>query len=299
MWRREYEWIRDDAAPADPSMAESARPGSISACLVVRHEEDTIARCLESLNGVVDEIVVVHDGPCADRTLDIAARFGCRTIEAPFYGHCERHTPLAYSEARGEWLLNLDSDEFLSPPLRASLSELVRDPDVNGYEFLWSHWDGQRYITRDGPYKLVLFRRQATRMVGVIHVPEQVDGTTRRLPLHLEHRPPGGHRRLGSLLRKMQRRAHLQAREYVTPLDTVPRFNYPGSVRWTDRREWTNRLSPLLIVPAALHTFRFVLFDLRRQLGLREALRFAATEAAYRGLVTAHVAWYRYVRSAS
>lgn len=45
---------------------------SISACLVVRNEEAVIERCLESLAGVVDEIVLVHDGECEDRTLEIA-----------------------------------------------------------------------------------------------------------------------------------------------------------------------------------------------------------------------------------
>jgi len=247
----------------------------------------------------VDEIIVVHDGPCSDRTLQLAAAHNCRVIEAPFYGHCERHTPLAYSEARSEWLLNLDADEFLSPELRAALPVLVREPGVDGYSFLWKHWDGERYITEHGPYKLVLFRRRLTRMLGVIHAPEHVDGTVRALPLHLEHRPPAGHRTIGTLVNKWRVRARLHAREYVTPLDSVPRFNYPGVVRWTSRREWTNRLAPLLILPAALHTFVFVWSDLRGQLGAREAFRFAVSEAIYRGMVTAYAGWYRYFPAAT
>jgi glycosyltransferase involved in cell wall biosynthesis len=295
MSRREFEWVPDQTAaraiPAD------GRPGTISACLVVHHEESTIGRCLDSLHGVVDEIVVVHDGPCRDRTLAIAAGYGARVIEAPLYGHCERHTPLAYAEATGEWLLNLDADEFLSAALAARLGELVRDPDVDGYEFLWKHWDGERYVTEAGPYKLVLFRRRAARMVGLIHQPEAVDGSVRRVGLHLEHRPPSGHRTMGAMMTKWRRRARLHAREYVEPLDEVPRFNYPGLLKWTARRELTTRLAPLLVVPAALHTFGFVLLHLWRELGPREALRFATTEAVYRGMVTAWVAWYRYVWS--
>jgi glycosyltransferase involved in cell wall biosynthesis len=271
------------------------RAASISACLVVRNEQATIERCLESLEGVVDEVVIVHDGPCTDRTLDIAKRFGCRIVEAAYYGHCEHHTPRAYCEARGEWILNLDADEFLSPCLRNELPRLVRTPGIDGYELLWTHWNGDRYVTKNGPYKLALFRRCATRMLGIIHAPEDVDGTVRRVPFHLEHRPPAGQRRLRAMLGKWRRRARLQAREYVTSLEHVPRFNYPGSVRWTRRRLLTNQWSPLLIVPAALHTFYVVLTDLWRELGPREALRFASTEAAYRAMVTACVAWYRYV----
>jgi hypothetical protein len=295
-WRREYEWAPAASSADHSAAAETA--GLISACLVVHNEAGTIGRCLESLRGVVDECIVVHDGPCVDRTLDIARDFGCRVVEAPHYGHCERHTPLAYETARGEWILNLDADEFLSAPLAAELRALTRRADADGYEFLWPHWDGRRYVTSAGPHKLALFRRSATRMVGLIHVPEEVSGRVVRVPLLLEHRPQGRPRRVGALIGKFRRRAPLHAREYVEPLDDVPRFNYPGVLRWTPRREWTTRWSPLLIVPAALHTFYVVMADLRSSLGTREALRFAASEAVYRGMVTALVAWYRYARPA-
>ena len=42
---------------------------TISACLVVHNEEKLIGRCLESIKNLVDEIIVVHDGPCQDKTL--------------------------------------------------------------------------------------------------------------------------------------------------------------------------------------------------------------------------------------
>src|SRR5947209_4203128 len=63
---------------------------SISACLVVHDEEKLIERCLASLDGVVDEIVLVHDGPCTDRTLDIARGYGARVFERPRHGEAER-----------------------------------------------------------------------------------------------------------------------------------------------------------------------------------------------------------------
>jgi glycosyltransferase involved in cell wall biosynthesis len=292
-WRREYDWVPDQRIRPDSTTGAA---GVISACIVVRNEERTIARCLDSLRGVVDECIVVHDGPCADRTIEIAAERGCRVFEAPFYGHCERHTPRAYQEARGEWILNLDADEFLSSSLADHLRQLTEDTGVDGYELLWKHWDGARYVTDAGPYKLALFRRRAARMIGIIHVPEEIDGVVRRVPLHLEHRPPAGHRGARAILRKFGRRAGLQAREYLSSLNGVPRFNYPGTVRWSRRREMSNRWAPLLIGPAALHTFYVVSRNLWRELGVGETIRFASTEAIYRAMVTATVAWYRYIR---
>ena len=55
-------------------------PGSISACIVARNEEALIDRCLDSLDGVVDEVVLVHSGPCEDRTIEIAHTCGATPI---------------------------------------------------------------------------------------------------------------------------------------------------------------------------------------------------------------------------
>ena len=155
-------------------------PGSVSACLVVRNEEAVIERCLQSLAGVVDEIVLVHDGECEDRTLEIAERHRCRTFVRPLVGHAEVATVFAYEQARGEWILTLDADEFLSEPLRRELRALVSETDINGYEVLLRMWDGRRHITENGPFKLSLFRRSRVHVLGMIHAVEQVDPPVRR-----------------------------------------------------------------------------------------------------------------------
>jgi glycosyltransferase involved in cell wall biosynthesis len=268
--------------------------GSISACLVVRNEEDVIERSLTSVEGVVDEIVLVHSGPCEDRTLEIAARYGCRVFEAPDGGYGERNRPFAYERARGEWLLHLDADEFLSPQLRARLRDLTRDPEVNGYAFLWPLWDGRRYRSAAGPYKTVLFRRARTRMVGLIHALEQVEGRVREVPLLLEHRSADPFA-LRTIATKWRHYARIQAREYTSDLSDVPCFNCPGELRWSRRRRIANRLSPLWVLPAALHSFLFVLRTERRHLGPLENLRYAAITALSRAMVTAYVARFVYL----
>ncbi len=292
MERREYEWIPEATASRPVREAgDRLAPGSITACLVVRHEAATIERCLQSLSGVVDEIVVVHDGACADGTLDIASRFGCRVFVVPRYGHgCEHHLPFAYQEARGEWLLTIDADEFLSPELRTRLRALTAAPEADGYEFLWKLWNGRRYVTERGPYKLTLVRRAAMRMIGVLHTKGDVDGVVKRLPLHLEHRPPYNNFSLRTIATKWRARARVQASEYLADLNSLPRFNYPGTVRWTARRTWANRCAPLLILPAGLHTFLFVERRLRGELGFSQRVHFAATQALYRAMVTAYLA---------
>lgn len=271
-------------------------PGSISACIVVQNEEAVIERCLESLDGVVEEIVLVHSGGCEDRTLEIAARHGCRIFEGEDAGHGERNTPLAYQYARGEWLLNVDADEFLSAELRSGLRALTRDPDTDGYAFRWRLWNGSRYVTDRGPYKLVLFRRSKTRMVGVIHAAERVDGRVREVPLELEHRPPYNRPGLRPIVSKMRRWIPIEAREYTSDLSDVPRFNCPGELRWSRRRRIANWLSPLYWLPAGVHTFVYVMRCERDHLSLGERLRYAAIHAVHRSLVTLQVARLMYLR---
>src|SRR5947209_2132587 len=96
----------------------------VSVCLVVHNEGQVIERCMRSLAGLEAEIVVVHDGPCTDDTLDIARRYNARVFVRPFAGHSEHHRPFAYQRARGEWLPNVDAGEFLSPEMAAVRPEL-------------------------------------------------------------------------------------------------------------------------------------------------------------------------------
>ena len=259
----------------------------------MRQEAAIIERCLRSLAGVVDEIVVVHDGPCEDATLEIAGRMGARGFVRPQYGHCERHLPFAYEQARGEWLLTIDADEFLSSELRSHLRELAAAPDVDGYEFLWRLWNGDRYITERGPHKLALVRRRAMRMVGVIHSKGEVAGPVRRLELALEHQPRYDNFTLKIISTKWRARARIQALEYLSNPNTLPQFNPAGTLAWSRRRQLANRWAPLLIVPAAAHTFFFVMKDLSGELTWPSRLRFALTQAAYRAMVTAYVARLR------
>ena len=275
-------------------IAAGAR-ATVSACVVVRNEEAVIERCLQSLAGVVDEIVLVHDGECEDHTLEIAARFGSRVFVRPLVGHAEVATVFAFEHARGEWILSLDADEFLSDELRSELRRLVRAPDVNGYEVLWRMWDGTRYITESGPYKLSLFRRSRVHVLGMIHAVERVDPPVRRVALQLEHRPLYNNFAWRTLLTKHRRWARINAREFLGELADLPSFNWDGPIAWPPRRRLLNRLSPLLILPYVPVVLVMSFMRERDYYGLRENLRMAFGQAVYAGLVQFYVAKYLYL----
>jgi glycosyltransferase involved in cell wall biosynthesis len=270
-------------------------PLSISACLVVRNEEAVVERCLESLVGVVDEVVFVHDGECLDGTLEIAERHGCRIYTRPLVGHAEASTVFAFEQARGEWILSLDADEFLSDGLRERLRELVADEQVNGYELLWRMWDGHRYITETGPYKLALFRRASVHLLGMIHGVEQVDPPTRRVELQLEHRPQYDNLALRTVLTKWRRWARINAAEFLMPFAEVPKFNWDASSDWPPRRRLLNRLSPLLFLPYVPVVFLVNLARERDVYSLGENVRLSFYQGLYAGMLQFYVAKYTYL----
>ena len=103
----------------------------ISAVIITYNEEANIGRCLESLEGVADEIVVV-DSFSTDQTAQICAEKDVTFIQHAFEGHIEQKN---YAAARAGYdcLLSLDADEVLSRTLRQSILAARDDWQVDGY----------------------------------------------------------------------------------------------------------------------------------------------------------------------
>ena len=82
----------------------------LSACLIVRDEEEHLPRCLASLEGLADEVVVVDTGS-TDDTVAIAEAAGARVFHEPWRNDFALHRNQAMDQARGRWLLIIDADE--------------------------------------------------------------------------------------------------------------------------------------------------------------------------------------------
>ncbi len=101
---------------------------SITAVIITKNEERNIGRCLESLQGVADEVVVVDSGS-TDQTEAICREHGARFVHHDWEGYSAQKN-YANSLATHPWLLSIDADEALSPTLRESLLKVKADgPD--------------------------------------------------------------------------------------------------------------------------------------------------------------------------
>ena len=103
----------------------------LSAVVITFNEERNIERCLHSLRGIVDEIVVV-DSYSIDRTEEICVKQGVRFMQHPFEGHIQQKN-FALAQASGDWILSLDADEALDEMLRNSIMALKSSQEFNGY----------------------------------------------------------------------------------------------------------------------------------------------------------------------
>jgi glycosyltransferase involved in cell wall biosynthesis len=258
-----------------------------------------IERCLDSLADVVDEIVLVHDGDCEDKTLEIAERYGSRVFVRPLAGHSEVSTVFAYEQARSEWILGIDADEFLSPPLRERIRELACDEEVNGYDLFWPSWDGECYITDSGPYKLAFFRRRSAHLLGMIHAAERVDPPVVRTDLQLEHRPAYNNFQLSTVFTKWRRWAKINAIELLMPFEEIPKFNWDGPSDWGWRRRLLNRLSPLLFLPYMPVVTAVSIWREREYVSLGRNVRMAIYQGIYASMVQWYVACYSYLPGAA
>jgi glycosyltransferase involved in cell wall biosynthesis len=172
----------------------------VSVCIITKDEEVNLPDCLASV-GWADEVVVV-DSRSTDRTREIAAAAGARVIERDFPGHIEQKN-FAVEQARHDWVLCIDADERLSPPLAESVRRALEAPgDRAGFEFARLTFHLGRPIRHGGWYpdrKLRLFDRRRGRWGGRNpHDHVRVDGPVGLLEgdlLHFSYRTLSAHLR--------------------------------------------------------------------------------------------------------
>jgi len=103
----------------------------ISAVIITYNEEKNIARCLESLQGIADDIVVV-DSFSKDRTQEICSTYPVRFVQHAFEGHIEQKN-WAITQAKYPHILSLDADEALDETLKRSILSVKLDWKFAGY----------------------------------------------------------------------------------------------------------------------------------------------------------------------
>jgi glycosyltransferase involved in cell wall biosynthesis len=179
-------WFRRGGARAAPTL---------SVCVVAQDNAPLIPRLLENVAGIADEIVAV-DGGSRDGTKELLLSHPkVRLIERACDGRLAAQKNFAIEQARGDWVLVLDTDELLGDRLRAAIPGLIATRRLTHYKLArywivrgppWVHVRSEKLYP---DWQLRLFRnlprfRYETAHPIHAHFPREGRGAGRKLRGH-------------------------------------------------------------------------------------------------------------------
>jgi len=183
----------------------------LSVIIITYNEEKNIEPCLKSI-AWADEVIVV-DSFSTDKTIEIANKFTDKIFQHPFHGY-GRQKAYALSKASGEWILNIDADERVTPALKEEIKIAISNSEMAGYyiprqNFFCGHW-----IRHSGwypDYQLRLFKQEKAQFdERLVHEKVVVKGKTGYLKSPLTHYT---YNSLPEFFKKMQKYVDLWAKD--------------------------------------------------------------------------------------
>jgi O-antigen ligase len=116
---------------------DARRCHALSVIVICKNEADRIGRCLASVAGWADEIIVLDSGS-SDDTIAIARQYTEQVEQTDWPGFGPQKQR-ALDRATGDWVLSLDADEWLSSELRAEIELVLTRPQPyhHGYHLPW------------------------------------------------------------------------------------------------------------------------------------------------------------------
>ncbi len=98
----------------------------LSLCMIVKDEEQWLQQCLDSVKGLVDEIIIVDTGS-SDKTKDIAKKFRAKIFDFTWNDNFADARNFSISKATGSWILWLDADETIAQKDHSLIKRIIRE----------------------------------------------------------------------------------------------------------------------------------------------------------------------------
>ncbi|MEA2525736.1 MAG: hypothetical protein QOF73_2963 [Thermomicrobiales bacterium] len=165
---------------------------TVAVALIVKNEELTLPRCLASIEGAVDEIVVVDTGS-EDRTKAIAAAHGAHVFDFAWRDDFAAARQFAFDQATTDWVFWLDADDVVLGAEHIKPETYAAPADVHA--FYWRYVLGRN---TDGEPTFIYWRERCVRndgshrWIGRVHevlVPDAPGATIRSESVVVEHHP--------------------------------------------------------------------------------------------------------------
>ncbi len=164
---------------------------NISATIIALNESADIVDCINSVQQVADEVLVVVDTKTTDDTAELAHAAGARVMHQDYLGDGPQKA-VAVPEATYDWIFSIDADERLEPDCVAAIRALdLSADDVDAYALRRRSYVGDHWIKAAGFYPDYVVRLYHRDRAG--YHPKKghsfVEAArVKRLPVHLTHR---------------------------------------------------------------------------------------------------------------
>lgn len=156
----------------------------ISAVIVAFNEARVLKRCLKSVAGWADEIVVVDLGSTDDTRL-VAKAFKCKVVNHKFVPYVELVRNFAIAQCKGDWILILDPDEQMSSSLKLFLSSYIKKNkrgalNIPRKNIFFGKWIAHTNFWPD--YQVRFFSKGAVRWQKLLHSYPKTSRLATKLP---------------------------------------------------------------------------------------------------------------------
>ena len=144
---------------------------TISLCMIVKDEENSLARCLDSVKAACDEIVIIDTGS-SDSTKEIARRYTRRVFDFKWIHDFAAARNYAFAQATQKYILWLDADDVLSPDNLERLLQLKKtlapstDSVTMNYELAKDEYGN---VTASLRRNRLVKRTKKFKWIGVVH----------------------------------------------------------------------------------------------------------------------------------
>lgn len=187
---------------------------NLSVVILVKNEEQRIARCLDSVKWA-DEIIVVDD-ESTDNTVEIARQYTSKVFTEKKKDIEGKHRNWSYSLAKNIWVLSLDADEVVTSELKEEIIQVINsNPVENGFTIPRKNYIGDYWVRYGGWYpspQLKLFKKDKFKHEEVeIHGRAFMDGPCGHLKSDLIHY---SYRNIEDLIRKLNNQTTWEAQKW-------------------------------------------------------------------------------------
>jgi len=105
---------------------------TLSVCIIAKNEEKNLQRCLESIKGIADEVILVDTGS-VDNTISIAEKYAAKVIKFPWQNNFSFARNKALEMASKDWILFIDCDEALDNSQIYKMKNFLNNSSTLGF----------------------------------------------------------------------------------------------------------------------------------------------------------------------